>query len=197
MNGSWEFYLVPETSQWYRCWWSRHQVDPLSSVVSALSPKTSRGAPTGEISSQPGTIRLCTDLTTTIVSHCYPHCPSLLFYDHSDAISASPLSRLMSCILSNLISQYNNDSQGWPEGLPNKALHSNLHWENPYSPPSALTVCHKILIFPHFPLIFVFHSLLPRSPLPSQVTAFVSLSPALTNLTLMNWSRMSFGGGLL
>lgn len=131
-------------------------------------------------------IRLCTDLTTTIVSHCYPHCPSLLFYNHSDAISASPLSRLMSCILSNLISQYNNDSQGWPEGLPNKALHSYLHWENPYSPPSALTVCHKILIFPHFPLIFVFHSLLPRSPLPSQVTAFVSLSPALTNLTLMN-----------
>lgn len=105
-------------------------------------------------------IRLCTDLTTTIVSHCYPHCPYLLFYSHSDAISASLLSRPMSCILSNLMSQYNNDSQGRPEGLPNKAPHSNLHWETPYSPPSVLTVCHKLLIFPQFPPIFVFHTLL-------------------------------------
>lgn len=39
-------------------WWSRHQVDPPSSVVSALSTTTPRGAPSGVISSQPGTIQL-------------------------------------------------------------------------------------------------------------------------------------------
>lgn len=39
-------------------WWSRHQVDPPSSVVSALSTTTPRGAPSGVIRSQPGTIQL-------------------------------------------------------------------------------------------------------------------------------------------
>ena len=49
--------------------WSRHQVDPPSSIVSALSTTTSRGAPTGVIRSQPGTTQLSArlDVITPLV----------------------------------------------------------------------------------------------------------------------------------
>lgn len=100
------------------------------------------------------TFHLSTDLTTTIVSHCYPHCDSLFFYNHSDAISASPHSHPMSCILSNLISQYNNDSQGWPEWLPNKT-------RTPTSTGKPHTL-HPLSWQSHFPPIFVFHDNLQR-----------------------------------
>lgn len=48
-------------------------------------------------------IRLCTELTFTIVSHCYLHCPFLLLHNHSDATSASLLSLSMSFLLINPI----------------------------------------------------------------------------------------------
>uniref|UniRef100_A0A8W8NX05 Ankyrin_rpt-contain_dom domain-containing protein n=1 Tax=Magallana gigas TaxID=29159 RepID=A0A8W8NX05_MAGGI len=110
-----------------------YKVDPSLSVVLALSTTTSRGAPTGVISSQPGTILLSAcvlilhaQLSLTVSSHC----TSLLPHNHSDAISASLLSRRLSCLPSNPITpEY--DSQGSPQELSNKAPHANLYWKTP------------------------------------------------------------------